>query len=45
MTPYSKRLKTPNPKRNKTNEVRLAIARVGWEAGWHWDDELGTAAL
>lgn len=38
---YAKRLKALNAKRNKTEEDRLLVARVEWEAGWYWDDDLG----
>jgi hypothetical protein len=41
LDPYSKRLKALNSKRNKTEDDRLAVARLEWEAGWYWDDELG----
>jgi len=38
---YAKELKRLNSKRNKTDEDRLAVARVEFEGGLYYDKELG----
>lgn len=38
---YAKQLKALNSKRVKTDEDRLAIARVEWEGGLYWADAIG----
>ena len=38
---YAKQLKSLNSKRNKTDEDRLAIARVEFEGSLYFDDEVG----
>ncbi len=38
---YAKQLKALNSKRTKTDEDRLAIARVEFEGSLYWDDEVG----
>lgn len=38
---YAKELKRLNSKRVKTDEDRLAIARVEWEGGLYFSDEIG----
>lgn len=38
---YAKRLKTMNAKRVKTDDDRYEIARVEWEGGFYFDDEVG----
>lgn len=38
---YSKRLKAMNSKRVKTDEDRYEIARVEWEGGLYFDEEIG----
>lgn len=41
LNPYAKQLKSLNGKRNKTDEDRLAIARVEFEGSLYWDAEVG----
>lgn len=41
LNPYAKQLKALNGKRNKTDEDRLAIARVEFEGSLYWDEEVG----
>lgn len=41
MNPYAKRLKALNSKRVKTDEDRLAMARVEFEGGLYFDEALG----
>lgn len=41
LNPFAKKLKALNSKRNKTDEDRLEVARVEWQASWYWDDEMG----
>lgn len=41
LNPFAKKLKALNSKRNKTDEDRLEVARVEWEASWYWDEEMG----
>lgn len=41
LNPYAKQLKTLNSKRSKTDEDRLAIARVEFEGSLYWDAEVG----
>jgi len=41
LNPFAKKLKALNSKRNKTDEDRLEVARVEWEASWYWDEEQG----
>lgn len=38
---YAKKLKALNAKRIKTDEDRLEIARVEWEGGLYYDEDLG----
>jgi hypothetical protein len=38
---FAKQLKSLNSKRVKTDEDRLAIARVEWEGGLYWSEGLG----
>lgn len=41
MNAYAKRLKALNSKRSKTDEDRIAMARVEFEGGLYFDDEVG----
>lgn len=41
LNPYAKQLKALNAKRNKTDEDRLAIARVEFEGSLYFDEEIG----
>lgn len=41
LNPYAKRLKQLNSKRVKTDDDRLEIAKVEWEASLYFDKEIG----
>lgn len=41
LNPFAKQLKALNSKRVKTDEDRLAIARVEWEGGLYWSEGIG----
>jgi hypothetical protein len=41
LDPYAKRLKALNAKKDKTDEDRLEIARVEFEGGLYWAEQIG----
>ena len=41
INPITKKMKEISSLRKKTDEHHLAMARIEWEAGLHWDDDIG----